>query len=287
MALYPAVIAALVDNNPKPLLVWSGQVSASQSTRVTVVDATGKVVARGHAPDQAGDDLASRLTGVRLALSGQTASGTEAGDEIGLAVRGYAPVRRNGLQGDVVGAVMIADPVAEPLLRRISAAGIDSYPGSSLQLEGTVPAGVTENAVCSALAGSAAATCRFPVLAPDGEPIATMSVTVPLNDIVRALDEAQRSLWLVGALVLVVGAAAAWVLARSLTGPLAQLTAAAGRIAGGAYDRPGRSRAGPTRSASWRVRSRRCASRYPPPPPACATSVTCWTGCWSRPTTAS
>ena len=238
VALYPAVIAALVDNNPKPLLVWSGQVSASQSTRVTVVDATGKVVARGHAPDQSGDDLASHLIGLRLALSGRTASGTEAGDEIGLAVRGYAPVRRDGIQGDVVGAVMIADPIAEPLLRRISAAGVDSYPGSSLQLEGTVPAGVSENAACSALAGSTAATCRFPMLAPDGTPSATMSVTVPLNAIVRALDEAQRSLWLVGALVLVAGAAAAWVLARSLTGPLAQLTAAAGRIAGGAYDGP-------------------------------------------------
>jgi signal transduction histidine kinase/HAMP domain-containing protein len=238
VALYPAVITALVDGNPKPLLVWSGQVSASQSIRVTVVDADGRVVARGHAPDQAGDNLASQLAGLRLALGGQTARGTEQGDEIGLAVRGYAPVRRNGREGDVVGAVMIADPVAEPLLRRISAAGVGSYPGSSLQLEGAAPTRATDAAVCSAPAGSAAATCQFPMLSPDGQPSATMSVTVPLTDIARALDEAQRSLWLVGALVFVLGAAAAWWLARSLTGPLAQLTTAAGRIAGGAYDRP-------------------------------------------------
>src|ERR1700730_7236210 len=113
VALYPAVTTALVDNNPKPLLAWSAGVSAIQSIRVTVVDASGRVIARGHAPGQAGDDLASRLVGLRLALAGQTASGTEGGDEIGLAVRGYAPVRRSGPGSDVVGAVMIADPVAE------------------------------------------------------------------------------------------------------------------------------------------------------------------------------
>jgi signal transduction histidine kinase len=238
VSLYPAVITALIDKNPKPLLVWSGQVSALQSIRVTVVDASGRVIARGHAPDQAGDDLAAQLAGLRLALDGQRVSGTEEGDEIGLAVRGYAPVRRNGREGDVVGAVMIADPVAEPLLRRVSAAGIGSYPGASVRLEGVAPPGSRDATVCDAPSASAAATCRFPLLTPDGQPIAAMSVTVPLTDIVRALDEAQRSLWLVGVLVLILGAIAAWLLSRSLTGPLAQLTAAAGRIAGGAYDRP-------------------------------------------------
>lgn len=54
VSLYPAVITALVDGNPKPMLQWSGQVATLQGIRVTVVDATGRVVARGHAPDQAG-----------------------------------------------------------------------------------------------------------------------------------------------------------------------------------------------------------------------------------------
>jgi signal transduction histidine kinase len=240
VALYPAVITALVDGNPKPLLAWSGNVTAIQSIRVTVVDADGKVVARGHAPDQAGDDLASRLAGLRQALTGQTSSGTEDGDEIGLAVRGYAPVHRNGRDGDVVGAVMIADPVAEPLLRRISAAGfISSFPGASLRLEGVAPANADgTGTICDAPPALATATCRFAVLAPDGRPSATLAVTVPLTSIVRALDDAQRSLWLVGGLVLALGAVAAWILARSLTGPLAQLTTAAGQIAGGAYDQP-------------------------------------------------
>jgi two-component system phosphate regulon sensor histidine kinase PhoR len=61
---------------------------------------------------------------------------------------------------------------------------------------------------------------------------------VPLADIERARDEAQRALWIVGGLVLVLGAVAAWLLARSLTRPLARLTAAAGGIALGGYDRP-------------------------------------------------
>src|SRR6266849_2191253 len=35
VSLYPAVIAALVDGNPKPLLQWSGQVASRQGTRVS------------------------------------------------------------------------------------------------------------------------------------------------------------------------------------------------------------------------------------------------------------
>ena len=68
ISLYPAVIAALIDNNRTPLLRWSGQVANLQGTSVTVTDAGGRVVARGHAPDQSGDNLSDRLAGLRLAL---------------------------------------------------------------------------------------------------------------------------------------------------------------------------------------------------------------------------
>src|ERR1051326_804393 len=74
VSLYPAVIAALAGNNPAPLLQWSGQVANLQRIDVTVVDAAGRVVARGHAPDRSGDELDQGLSGMRLALSGQTAS---------------------------------------------------------------------------------------------------------------------------------------------------------------------------------------------------------------------
>jgi len=234
VALYPAVITALVDGNPKPLLQWSGQVAALQGTRVTVVDALGRVVARGHAPDQAGDELAPKLSGMRLALAGQSASGTEAGDEIGLAVRGYAPVRKNGIEGPVVGAVMLAAPLAAPLLNRLSP-GTDTGVVDGLHVEAVTSVGQACN---SSNTGVASTTCHFPLFAPDGQPSATLALTVPLAEIERARASAQQALWVVGGLVLVVGALAAWLLARSLTGPLALLTAAAGRIAGGSYDRP-------------------------------------------------
>jgi signal transduction histidine kinase len=235
VALYPAVITALVDGNPKPLLQWSGQVATLQGSRVTVVDAAGRVVARGHAPDQAGDELAPKLAGMRLALAGQSASGTEAGDEIGLAVRGYAPVRKNGLEGPVVGAVMLADPLATPLLNRLSP-GADTSAVARLRVEDLAAA---DSPPCStSVGGAASATCRFALVAPDGQPSATLALTVPLAEIERARASAQQALWLVGGLVLLVGALAAWLLARSLTGPLARLTTATGQIAGGAYDRP-------------------------------------------------
>src|SRR6266508_6148298 len=110
ISLYPAVIAALTDNNPTPLRRWSAQVANLQGTSVTVTDANGIVVARGHAPDQTGDDLAAQLDGLMLALSDTRVSGVEDGDELGLALRGYVPVHKDGLSGPVVGAVMIADP---------------------------------------------------------------------------------------------------------------------------------------------------------------------------------
>src|SRR6267142_6779680 len=64
ISLYPAVIAALLDSNPTPLRRWSGQVANLQGTSVTVTDATGHVVARGHAPELAGDDLSGQLEGL-------------------------------------------------------------------------------------------------------------------------------------------------------------------------------------------------------------------------------
>ncbi|MFN8558023.1 MAG: ATP-binding protein [Dehalococcoidia bacterium] len=230
IALYPAVIAALTGNNPAPLLRWSGQVAELQQTKVTVVDAMGRVVARGHAPSQAGDDLGPRLEGLRLALAGQRVSGTEGGDEIGVAVRGYAPVRQNGIDGPIVGAVMIAEPFGDHLLARL--AGGDE---STAQLRLDVAAG---GEGCATTIGAAAATCRLSLPTPGGGAAATLSLTAPLTDIRQAQASAQRALWLTGAVAALAGALAAWLLARSLAAPLARLTSAAEQIAGGAYDRP-------------------------------------------------
>lgn len=228
ISLYPAVIAAIGDNNPAPLRQWAGQVAALQGTSVTVTDAAGKVIARGHAPDRAGDNLAPKLEGLRLALAGQRASGADDGDELGLALRGYVPVVRNNA---VVGAVMIADPLDSRLLGRF--AGREGN-GAQLRVEPGAPA---QAEGCEA-ASDAASTCRFAVSSPAGKPVAALALTVPLADVAQARADALRALWLAGLAVLVAGALAAWLLARSLTGPLARLTAAADRVGAGAYDVP-------------------------------------------------
>jgi signal transduction histidine kinase len=228
VSLYPAVIAAIAGGNNKPLLQWSGDVAALQGTRVTVVDATGKVVARGQAPQQVGDNLTGNLPGLRIALAGQKVSGVEPGDELGLAIRGYAPTRQNGA---VVGAVMIADPLDDQLAQKLIGAG------SSIQAR--VAAGGTADAAdsCDVLADASAATCRFALASPGGPPAATVSLTVPLTEVAQARDAAQRALWLTGGVVLLVGIALAWLLARSLTRPLASLTAVAEDFGRGDYDR--------------------------------------------------
>ncbi|MBV9601185.1 MAG: HAMP domain-containing protein [Chloroflexi bacterium] len=232
VSLYPAVIAALAGNNPAPLLQWSGQVAAVQGIDVTVVDAAGRVIARGHAPDQAGDDLAASLSGMRLALARQSVSGAEAGDELGLAVRGYAPVRQNGREGPVVGAVMIAEPLGPSLLSRLR-------PGDGTGTSVTADAGLNGSTqqACILLGGTATASCWFTLFSPDGQPSGRLALSVPLNQIDQALADAQHALWAVGALVLLGGAIAAWLLARSLTRPLDRLTSAANEIADGAYGR--------------------------------------------------
>src|SRR5918992_4906454 len=135
VSLYPAVIDAVRKINADPLLRWSKEVSAQQGKSVTVTDADGKVIARGHAPERVGDDLAGRLEGLRLALWGQETSGTEAGDELDLALRGYAPVL---YEGEVVGAVMLAEPV-ESLEALIS--GPLTERGTKIEIQAGITAG--------------------------------------------------------------------------------------------------------------------------------------------------
>jgi two-component system phosphate regulon sensor histidine kinase PhoR len=226
VSFYPAVITALGDGNATPLLQWSRQVAELQHTSVTIVDAAGRVIARGHAPERSGDNLVSSLEGLRLALAGQKASGTEGGDELGLALRGYAPVLRGT---NIVGAIMIAERFDDRLLQRLGA-GVDGS-ATALRVE---PAGASPNEPC--LAAGMAATCLFALLSPAGQPAASLVLTVSLGDVAASHADAQRALWLTGLLVLIVGGIAAWLLARSLTAPLERLTAAANRIASGAYD---------------------------------------------------
>jgi signal transduction histidine kinase len=226
ISLYPAVIAALVGNNPGPLRTWSNEVANLQGTSVTVTDASGTVVSRGHAPDQVGDNLSAGLEGLQLALQGQRASGVEAGDEVGPALRGFVPVHQNGLDGPIVGAVMIADPLDERFLARLS--GGDA---SSVQMS-TDPAPVADG--CAPPVG-AGATCHVAFLSPAGRPSASVTFDVPLADIERAQADAQRGLWLASGVVLVLGAIAAWLLARSLTRPLTRLTTASQRLAEGDF----------------------------------------------------
>jgi signal transduction histidine kinase len=286
IALYPAVIAAVEGRNAQPLLRWGTDVAARQGIHVRVVDATGATIAHGHTHERLGprwDGLvtAAPLEGMQLALAGRTASGVEASNEVGLAVRGYAPVRREGLEGPasgpVVGAVMLADPLDEPLLAGV--AGGREIPGA-LRVEpldspvptpsvvarstpagapgshatghldpgggsggGPAMGGQTEDGPaaaprCDPPAGVASATCRAVLFSPTGRPVATLVRTVPLTEVERAHLDAQRAVWLMGGLLVVPGAVGAWLLAGSLAAPLARLTAAAGRVAGGDYDRP-------------------------------------------------
>ncbi len=229
ISLYPAVIAALAGNNPAPLRTWSSQVANLQGTSVTVTDASGHVVSRGHAPEQSGDDLSGQLGGLRAALAGQKVSGVEAGDELGPALRGYVPVRQDGLSGPIVGAVMLADPLDNRFLSRLS--GADA-PAPQLQLDAAPLADgcTTSNGLAS--------VCHIAMASPVGQPAASLQLDVPLSEVERGQADAQRGLWLVSFLVLVLGAIAAWFLARSLTRPLAHLTAASERIAGGLFDQP-------------------------------------------------
>jgi two-component system, OmpR family, sensor histidine kinase VicK len=230
VSLYPAVITAIDGGNAQPLLTWASRVSAKQGARVTVVGKDGRVVARGHDPDNRGDDLASKLEGVRLALDGKLTSGAEDGDELGFALRGYAPVRQNGTEGPVVGAVMIADPFDEHLLGRL--AGTD---GGATDLR--IDTGAPASERCET-AGGGPATCRFGITSPSGQPVASVTLSVPLADIQQARTDARQAAWWVLAGLALAGAVAAWLLSGTLTRRLHRLTSSAHRIAGGDFSQP-------------------------------------------------
>jgi two-component system sensor histidine kinase ResE len=91
---------------------------------------------------------------------------------------------------------------------------------------------------CDPSAEALAAVCQFRALSPTGRPVAMFGLTVPLVDVDDARDDAQRSLWLTGAVLVALGTSAAWLLARSLAAPLARLTGAARQIAAGDYRPP-------------------------------------------------
>ncbi len=160
-----------------------------------------------------------------MALAGQKVSGTEGGDELGLALRGYAPVMREGV---VVGAVMIADPIDDQLLERLTGSGTTATQAS------VEPEPIDAKEDCDT-SSSVAATCRFSLISPAGLPVATLTLQVPLSEIENARADAQRTLWIIGGIVLAISALVAWILASSLTRPLARLTASADQISRGEY----------------------------------------------------
>ena len=166
VALYPAVIAAVDGRNAQPLARWSDDVTAQQQIHVKVFDVNGTAIAHGHTEARLGpfwDELqpSARLEGVELALDGTASSGVETSDEIGVALRGYAPVRRGGLTGPVVGAVMLADPLDTSLLRRLAGGN----GGVELRID-PFASNVTER--CDPLAESLAAVCQFRAVSPSG-----------------------------------------------------------------------------------------------------------------------
>jgi signal transduction histidine kinase/HAMP domain-containing protein len=237
IALYPAVIAAVDGRNAQPLVRWGTDVAMEQGVHVKVVDAAGATIAHGHTEHRLGPrwdglDTGLPLEGMTLALAGQPTSGVEASDEIGLAVRGYAPVRRDGLTGPLVGAVMLAEPLDAALLTRLAG-------GADLRGElrvGPLVDGEAEG--CAPPVGEASATCRVHLLSPAGRPVATLARTVPLTNVQRAHVDVQRALGLTGLALLVLGTLAAWYLARSLAAPIARLTMSARRMARGDYSGP-------------------------------------------------
>ena len=189
------------------------------------------------------DDLSTKLAGLRLALAGQEVSGVETGDELGLALarlRARAagrPERADRRRGDDRRPARRALPGAP--------AGGDGDRASSCawtQRRYLTPARPPT-------VWLRRATSRWPRL--KGSPPPASRSMCPLPEVERGQADAQRGLWLVSLLVLILGAIAAWFLARSLTRPLAHLTGASQRIAGGAFDQPVKlPRA--TRSARWR-----------------------------------
>jgi two-component system, OmpR family, phosphate regulon sensor histidine kinase PhoR len=217
IALYPAVITAVQAGNADPLTTWAQALAQQQPTHVTVVNADGIVVARSHDPSHTGDRLADRLPGLQQALAGKRTSGAEAGDELGLALRGYAPVLQ---AGRVVGAVLLSDPIDPSLTARLAAGG----PAPRLDTN-------AGQAGCPDSAGQAA-TCRTLLLSSAGEPSGALVVTVPLAAVRQSRSDALQRLLLVGLSLTLLGFAAAWLLGRALSRPLAALSDRAATIDG-------------------------------------------------------
>ncbi len=83
---------------------------------VTVTDATGHDLISRVAPGQSGANLADSLEGLRVALRGQPDGTLERGGRLGLALRGFAPIRRDGR---TIGAIVVGRLVDDDYLGAI------------------------------------------------------------------------------------------------------------------------------------------------------------------------
>jgi len=219
---------------------------------MTVTDAKGNVLARGHS-DKTGDSVLDQDT-VRRALRGEASVGVIAGTVVPFTLRAGAPIRRDG---KVVGTVAIG----ASLVREGFVDDIKSFTG----LEVTVFKGDTRvmttivregkraigtrmdnpkvmetvfNAGKTFLArnqilGSEYETAYWPILDMEGKTIGMWFIGMPVASILAAQDRVTHSSLVVMGAVLPVMIALAWLLARALSRPISRTTAFATAVAAG------------------------------------------------------
>jgi len=222
---------------------------------ITISDAQGTVLARGHST-RAGDSVLNQ-TNVQKALKGQASVGIEPGTEVKLSLRVGFPVRSGGrvigviTPGINLGSLAFVDAIKQRLGVECTIFDRETRISSTIETNGRRAIGtVMDNpAVIEAvlkrttnfigrnvILGHAYDTAYWPLVDANGKTAGMFFIGLKRETIEAAERNVMNSVLVISGVIALIMMALSVIFARSLSRPLIQATAFAGKVADGNLD---------------------------------------------------
>ncbi len=220
---------------------------------VTISDEKGIVIARMHEQGKKGDSVAGQAN-VREALKGNITSGIEPGTVVKLSARAGAPIRN--VQGKIIGVVTpgvtltrneLVDKAKKMFQVDTTLFREDVRESTTIMLNGQRQVGTKLDPRiadivlkqgkrfdgAATILGMAYLTSYEPIIGPEGKPIGVLFAGESLTMAHAARNKMGMAVGVATLLALILAFVATLFMARRITGPLRELGAAVGTVAGG------------------------------------------------------
>ena len=209
---------------------------------VTVTDEAGRVLIRTSDPGRNGDRLADSLDGLRVALRGQSNKTMEQAGYLGLALRGFAPIRRDGR---TIGALVVGRRADDGYMGTISqVSGLMSF---ALRMDGSGVGATVDPGLANAIERSSGTYAGFGTVNGtlravyawrfDGSADSANSYLAVASPDLNIAQDRLTQFWTTMAMVIlgvVTTILLSWLFTRMVIRPIEKISNAAQQIASGA-----------------------------------------------------